>query len=339
MSLIQKRISLARNVGRIKQKQGLPVRNFQVEKRVLQRVERYATEFSLDDSIAKSIYNEIIKASVNVQLESHTIKNMDLFKQCLVYGGNGTMGRWMVHFLRSSGHQVDIIDPSLDQSDVKELDSYDFIILATPLSLTKKVLDEIINQRPKGIIFDIASLKSKLIPSIMQAQEEGLKVSSVHPMFGPDVISLEDRNLVICETNKSKEINEEIADLFKETSVNLIYTQLNDHDDYMSYSLGLSHFLNLLFGKILGDADHNFEDFQNFAGTTFFKQLETTKEVFSENPTLYFAIQKENDYTPDLYHKVLSSCEQLMQLILNSSPDEFSDWMKSISDFLGNREI
>jgi chorismate mutase/prephenate dehydrogenase len=219
MSLIKERIELAKKVGKLKFDQNIPIRNFQVEKQVIERITNYAQEFDFDEDTANRIYHEIINASVNVQLVNHVVRKLPEGKRILVYGGAGKMGSWMVKFFRTSGHLVDIVDPDPGKDHPRnlkpELDNYDFIVLATPLDSTSEILEHLIARNPKGIIFDIASLKSNLIDLIDNAQKSGLKISTIHPMFGPDIISLENRNLVICETPLSTEINEAIIDLFK----------------------------------------------------------------------------------------------------------------------------
>ena len=72
-------------------------------------------------------------------------------------------------------------------SDWKSTDlRHDFIVLATPLGATDAVLKDLALRRPPGVIFDVGSLKSPLRAGLLALKSHGCKVTSVHPMFGPD---------------------------------------------------------------------------------------------------------------------------------------------------------
>ena len=64
-------------------------------------------------------------------------------KKILIIGGAGNMGQWFVQFFNSMGIEVTIFDPHSDQSrwtrldQIKRelLDSFHYILLATPIYL------------------------------------------------------------------------------------------------------------------------------------------------------------------------------------------------------------
>ena len=107
---------------------------------------------------------------------------------------------------------------------------------------------------------------------------------------------------------------------------------LRDHDKKMLYSLGLSHFINILNGFILSNSGNNFSDINKFAGTTFNNQIKTTREVFAENPDLYFSIQKINAYQDQLYNEILNRTNELTKIIKQDDYTKFLNIM-----MIGNR--
>ena len=75
------------------------------------------------------------------------------------------------------------------------------------------------------------------------------------------------------------------------------------------------------------------QQIDNFASTTFLKQLRTTKEVFSENPELYYSIQKLNFFKDTLYANLAKSVEELKAMIDSDNPEIFTLFMKNSMDF------
>ncbi len=341
LNLVAERITLARKIGEIKLEKGLPIRNFQVEFEVLQRALKLSKSLNLSPEITTELVKLLIQESISVQmhyknqLNVPNSKNLNYQLTTLVVGGAGKMGSWFVNFLRSSGHLVEIVDP-LEQRQTKghyqslpeALDKYDVIIVSTPLRFIASVLNDILLRKPRGVIVDIASLKSPVIKLLKSAKKEGLLVSSLHPMFGPTVRMLSGRNVIIASVGCS-DADKLVESLFKETAVNLVKIDIEDHDKYMAYSLGLAHAINLLFGMVLKNSGISFPRMAEFAGTTFMKQVDTSREVFSEDSYLYHAIQFLNPHREFLFSQLQKSLEQLYQVSSQSSDENF---VKMMSD-------
>ncbi len=76
---------------------------------------------------------------------------------------------------------------------------HDVIVVATPMKVAARVLLELAERKPKGLVVDIGSLKSPLRDGLKRLVDAGCKVTSIHPMFGPDTRLLSGRHVVFCE--------------------------------------------------------------------------------------------------------------------------------------------
>src|SRR5690606_7495262 len=123
----------------------------------------------------------------------------------------GKMGRWFAEFMQSQGYEVEISDTSdatlagTTLAGVPRVDwhaielTHDFIVVATPLSATDAVLRELALRRPTGVVFDLGSLKSPLRGGLMALRSHGVKVTSLHPMFGADTELLSGRHVIFVD--------------------------------------------------------------------------------------------------------------------------------------------
>ncbi len=312
MALIAQRVKLARKVGKLKTENNIPIRNYQVEKNVYERIKRFADEFDIDENFSIDIFERIISQSVHAQLSDIKLQSrQEDQKHCLVIGGEGQMGNWFVNFLISSGYSVDIQDPNtkISTNSFQELpdnfDNYDIIAICAPLDKMREVISEVIENKPSGLIFEISSIKAEIVDMIEEANREDIRFVSVHPMFGPSVNNLADRNLIVCNSDSlEKETINDFIDLFTDTMVNIIEIDIRSHDKYMQYSLGLSHLINLLNGRVLEQSGISFNKLIQLSGTTFKKQLLTTVELFNESPELYYGIQNINPAKRELFENI-----------------------------------
>ena len=112
LALAAERTELAREVGDEKRRAGIPLRDYEVEKRVLDRATATAGELGLDGELARSLVSHLIGEACRVQeIDTHAAFAGDA-ESVLVVGGAGRMGRWLVGFLASQGHRVRIFDPA-----------------------------------------------------------------------------------------------------------------------------------------------------------------------------------------------------------------------------------
>lgn len=338
LQLISERLTVAQRIGQLKKKENLPIRDYSIEQKVLKRNIETAKQLDISTEMTKKLVDLLINEAVLIQ-EKHEnfVSEVKSGKKVLIIGGLGKMGSWLAEFFRSSGYEVDILDssdshPKLTDNDLpKIINNYQFIAISTPLKSLISILHDIVNLKPQGTIFEIGSLKSHILSEIKCGIDQGLKITSLHPMFGPNIRTLNGRNVILASSG-SKEADASVKQLFDQTACNMVEIPIEDHDKYMSISLGLSHAINLLFGMVVTKTKLG-QKIDNFASTTFLKQLRTTKEVFSENPELYYSIQKLNYYKDSLYLDLVKSVADLKSLIDSDNPKDFTTFMQKSMDF------
>lgn len=337
MELIGLRTELAREIGEIKHAKGLPIRNPEVEKEVVARFVSMANDFELypeeTEALAKILIRQAVKAQVDLIKTSNP-------RRILVVGGAGKMGRWLFRYFKNKGHDVRVLDPGAGPElyQVENLEEglkwAEITAIATPISEIPDILRAIVDREPRCLIFDIASIKSPLVSMIKKGVERGLRIGSAHPMFGPDVDSLYDRNIVICDCG-CEEANTEIWRLFDDTGAFLVKIPLERHDELMSIVLGLSHAVSLAFFAALSRSNIPYQTLEKVASTTFRKQLETSKDVAFENPELYFDIQHKNPFTKAALSALTDAIKEIYRLVEKGERESFIRLMEEGRNYFG----
>lgn len=334
IELIAKRFALAVKVGKQKEKIGIPIRDWSVEKRVIDRAHDTAQKLDLPADLVRNIMQLLIQGSCAFQegLQDATYDG-DL-SQIFIVGGKGRMGRWFARFFHNQGHSVTIYDIAGPLSEFPScrnlregVTEASLILLTTPLDETHRVYEELIQLKPPAIICDIASLKSGLLESIKKANQARLRVASIHPLFGPETRLLSDKVICLCDCGDKKSLAE-VRALFQETSAMLVELPLERHDLLASYVLGLSHIINIIFARTLSRSGLPYKTFAEVASTTFVRQIATTISVITENPFLYYEIQDTNAFTPELYRQLRGAMNDIVQVILSKDCQRFVEIME-----------
>ncbi|QLH74386.1 MAG: prephenate dehydrogenase/arogenate dehydrogenase family protein [Methanomassiliicoccales archaeon] len=339
MVLIKKRMDAALKMGKTKVEKSMPVRNLKVEDEVIGRYISRAGEAGISEEAAKEIAQILIRESIEAQ--ARLPRPMRSVKEVLVIGGAGKMGLWFARYMAMRGHKVKIFDKKRCKEFPNVTDmttsvkAADVIIVAVPISEAKGVLEKIIEARPKGLVFDIMSVKQPIIRTLERAAEEGLKVCSVHPMFGPDALSMYSRNIIVCDCGSTRGV-EEFLPLVEGMGANITEMPVTEHDMLISYVLGLSHAINIAFFSSLRASGIEFKSFEDIASTTFKRQASSARRVALESPDLYYEIQHENPYTERCFDLLMKVITDLKDSALSEDKERFVQMMKEGRKYFGD---
>jgi len=335
LDLIAKRQDLARQVGQEKLAANIPIKNEKVEKEVLASVRQKADEIGIYEDLAEEVFRTLIDYSCKAQEDYQYQSNRKVpppDKKILIVGGGGRMGQWFARFLVEHGHDIRVHDLRKPAHDLGEsLREAHIVILATPISETANLIRLISKSGTKALVFDACSIKAPILEAIAEAKSAGIRITSIHPLFGPQVTSLAGRNILFCQTGND-EWTEEASSLFCTSAAAFKFLPLEKHDDYMGYILGLSHLINLIFSGVLADSGSPFSEFASTGSTTFNAQAKVSAMVSRENQDLYYEIQVANSATG----KILKGLKEVLESYTDRITRQDKEGFKKLMD-KGNR--
>ena len=344
IDLIHQRQSLSIKIGSIKRKAGQPTQDFLREKQVLELAADYAEKLNMQPDVIVDVMQLLIKSSLRTQEKARVQEEgQGSGQSALVIGGAGRMGNWFVEFLKSQGFEVFIADPKAECDEVKTFaswksleDNFDITVVAAPLRESLTILNEILEEGRSGLIFDIGSLKTPLKKTLWQMSKKGIKVTSIHPMFGPDTDLLTGKHIIFMNVGSTESL-QEAQKLFEATTAQQIEMSLENHDYAISYVLGLSHVLNIAFAKALYSSGENKDLLTNLSSTTFKDQLDVAKRVTDENPHLYYEIQYLNEFSLKTISELSNAIKEIFDFISSGDEDKFVQLMEQGRSYLSEK--
>ncbi|MGI9291509.1 MAG: prephenate dehydrogenase/arogenate dehydrogenase family protein [Gammaproteobacteria bacterium] len=303
IELIAERQSVVEQVGALKRSEGQRTRDYQREKQVLDGARSSAEELGIAPDIAEEVMRLLIQTSLTRQENARVrAEGLGDGQKALVIGGGGKMGRWFAEFLDSQGFDITIADPHNSVDNFKTVsdwqdadDEFVMTVVAAPLKASAVILETMAESGHQGLIFDIGSLKTPLIPALQKLAANGAQVTSIHPMFGPDAELLSDKHVLFLDAG-CPEATVAARRLFDSTMAKQTEMELAEHDRLIAYVLGLSHALNIAFFGVLSESGESVPRLSEISSTTFDAQLEVASKVARENPQLYFEIQSLNQH-------------------------------------------
>ena len=343
IELIAKRQAVVGAIGRSKQSSGRATRDFEREKDVLDTARRRAGDLGIDPRLAEQIMTALIRASLTHQERDRVAaEGKGDGRTVLVIGGAGKMGGWFVKFFASQGFTTTIADSGIADGPGRYADwtaagiNYDVIVVATPMMVSGEILQKLAELRPQSLIFDIGSLKSPLKDGLMALANAGCKVTSIHPMYGPDTELLSGRHLIFADCG-NEEATAEAKGLFSSTMVDQLDMGLDEHDRLIAYVLGLSHALNIAFFTALADSGEAAPQLARLSSTTFDAQLLVSAAVAQDNPHMYFEIQHLNRFGLNPLDALCESAALIRRVVADGDEAAFVDLMRKGREYLATR--
>ena len=339
-----RRQAIAQQIGQVKRAAGIPTRDFRQERDVIERARAAAAELGLPAQLGEELTLALIRSSLTVQEKDQVAaRGEGSGRRVLVIGGAGHMGRWFVRFLSSQGFAVEVSDPAGPVEGVPyladwrgALDGFEIVVVAAPMPASNAILHELALAPPRALVFDVGSLKSPLRSGLQALRDAGGKVTSVHPMFGPDTELLSGRHVIFVEVGVPAATAEARA-LFASTMATLVDMDLESHDRLIAYVLGLSHALNIAFFTALAESGEAAPRLATLSSTTFDAQLQVASKVAGENPEMYFEIQRLNDYGTESLAALLYAVERLRSVVRAGDAEGFRGLMERGRAYLTSR--
>jgi chorismate mutase/prephenate dehydrogenase len=348
ISLVAERQRIVSAIGRDKLSSGRATRDYEREKTVLSNARAHAERQRVDPDLAEQIMSALIRSSLTSQERDRVAASgKGDGQRVLVIGGAGKMGRWFVDFFRSQGFSTTVADTQKSEAGIGAGEAwfadwrdagvdFDIIVVATPLAISANILVELAERQPRGLVFDIGSLKTPLRQGLQSLAAAGCQVCSVHPMFGPDTDLLSGRHLIFVDVGVP-EATQRARDLFSATMVEQLDMDVDDHDRLIAYVLGLSHALNIAFFTALAESGEAAPRLAQLSSTTFDSQLLVSAAVARDNPRLYFEIQALNDYGLDPLDALCESAQRIRRAVADNDEGEFVRLMENGRSYLKSR--
>lgn len=324
--LAAERIRIAREIGRRKRQEGLPTLDYAQERRILDAVQLQAKQAALDPAIAQDLVARLIRASVGAQ-EADSLRHSahGQGRAAVVVGGAGRMGRWMGRFLDAQGWSVGVLDPRDPAGEQREsaarLPTAELVVLATPPGSIATLYRQWRAKPPRGVLIDLASIKSPLLGPIRELQAAGARLASIHPMFGPATLLLRDSDVVVCDTGDD-EATKVAEGLFAPTTARIVRLRLEEHDRVMADLLSLAHAAAIAFALALPAAEHPVHS------TTFQALERLAATVARENPDVYYEIQADNPHSMEALERLEAALALVRRAVASRSPQLFGDLLR-----------
>jgi chorismate mutase/prephenate dehydrogenase len=251
------------------------------------------------------------------------------------------MGRLFARPLRRRGFTVSICDPAgrvpgFRSAPLSEASLADIVIVAASLSRSAEALAAVVAEKPRGLVFDIASVKAPLVPVLEAARLHGIAVASVHPMFGPSVRTFRGHDLIVCDCGDAAAARRTKA-LFEGWGLRIATMPVAEHDPWIARTMGLTHAVALGAAAALAAMEVSPALVHGRASTSFRRLVEMIGPILDQEAELTRMIQAGNPEGEEALIQFEREMGSVRKLLFHEPVEQLDATIRELRKAFGRR--
>jgi len=338
LDLLAQRKAVVAEVAEVKKELSLKVRDRVRESEILEARRTRCQELGLRNEVIESLYRVVLTASRDQQASMGTEIPHDLpQKNIAVIGGRGAMGSMFAKLFTELGQNVVVADLETECTPIEAAREADMVIVSVPMSVTEEVIREVAPfVKKSGLICDLTSTKT--IPITAMCESGTCDVIGLHPMFGPNVHTLQEQRVVYVPARiaPDSEWNTWLRTCLLSRGFTLVDSTAEEHDRTMSIVQVLTHFSTEVLGLSIARAGVSVEETLRFASPVYLIDLVMTARHFCQSPDLYGSIHLANPNAKNVVHAFQESLNAWQDAVENGDLVAFERLFAETHDFFGD---
>jgi prephenate dehydrogenase len=270
-----------------------------------------------------------------------------MIKEISIIGAGGKMGSWFTNYFkkRNDAHLLLYdIDPHFqchigNSTICDKIDdcvgNADIVFLCVPVRNTPTTLKLCASKmKSGGILAEISSVKYKSFKALKKLPS-AIRPLCIHPMFGPGADDIKNMNILLIPVQDKKAEISISKHLFQDALITVVPNP-NIHDELIALVLGLTHFINIIFGSFL--SKENFNSLKKVSGTTFGLQSLLCRSIFTDETDLIVAILSENPSSRKYVQNYVNNANKFAKLILKGDESKIKSHLQKIRTLLEQQQ-
>lgn len=270
-----------------------------------------------------------------------------------IIGGSRGLGNWIAKKLIKDNFNVTItsrnyetgykiaekIGAKYSDNNIESVKDADITIFSTPIENMNDTIKEVApHTKENSLIIDVTSVKKEVTNTLLEHTPEHTEILPCHPMFGPRVPSLEGQVVILTPLpSRCQKWYDKIIKYLEDNKAHIVLSTPEEHDKTMSVVQGLTHFSYISIASTIRKLDICVKKSREFASPVYSLMMDMISRIVSQNPYLYYSIQKSNDETSLSRKKFIKEINYLANLIEEGNEEQFvhemSESAKHLDEF------
>ena len=334
LQIVARRMALVGEIAAYKRQHGLRIRDQLREREILDDRSRRAESMGLPRGAMESVFRVLMRASRDHQAALRAELPYETTSRTVaVIGGRGGMGALMARLFGDLGHQVLVVDIGTELSAAEASAVADVVVVSVPIDATERVIREIGPRlREDALLMDVTSVKEAPVAAMLEATRAS--VVGTHPMFGPNVHSLQGQRVVVCRA-RGEAWADWVVQMLEARGLTVQETSPAHHDRMMAVVQVLTHFQTQVLGLTLARLGSPLDETLRFTSPAYLMELYVTARHFDQSPDLYGPIEMRNPATSHVTNAFGAAAADVAEILASGDRERFRHMFEEVRTFFG----
>src|SRR5207245_6967353 len=184
-------------------------------------------------------------------------------------------------------------------------------------------------------LIESSTVTGKILPTVLElTRERGVRLLSVHPLFGPSLRRTAGMKIAVLTTEKLESLR-----LAKRVfpDARLIPVEPQSHDREVALVLSLTHLVGMAYGAVVGKSE-GIRRFKELASPSSLLQLTVAESILAQDPSLCSYMDVKNPSSLEFLEAFEKELGALKEFLTRHDRRGFEEKFKSTSGLYPREE-
>jgi len=249
--------------------------------------------------------------------------------------GSGDMSTWFADRLQNEGYETYITGRSTELRPEDMIDKVDVVIICVPISVTAATISQYGKMLRGGqALIILAGESENTLQAAMSATDPAVEIMFVHNLWGPQAISMKDKNAIIVRTPRSGSFCSEFEAFLYKHGADIYQDSPRKHDLLMGVGQKLPTTISVALAKTLSQHNIDCEDISSHSTLTSIYGILAMARVHNQNPRTYAEIMATKGDGRKIVQSFAKNLLEIVKLAEEGKIQEISDMMEENRQFM-----
>jgi chorismate mutase / prephenate dehydratase len=249
--------------------------------------------------------------------------------------GSGDMSKWFAERLRNEGYKTFISGRSTALTPEEMIELVDVIIICVPISATSETIRKYGPLLRDGqALIILAGESENTLKAALEATSQGVEVMFVHNLWGPQALTMKDKNAAVVRTHRSGSFCSEFEAFLYKHGADIYHDSATKHDLLMGIGQKLPTTISVALAKTLNEFKINCDDIGSHSTLTSLYGILAMARVHNQNLRTYAEIMATTGEGRKIVRAFADNIRQLIDLAEQGNIGKLTDIMEENKKFM-----
>ena len=249
--------------------------------------------------------------------------------------GSGAMSTWFADRLQNEGYETYITGRSTELRPEDMIDKVDVVMICVPISVTAATIAQYGKMLRGGqALIILAGESENTLQTAMDTTDPAVEIMFVHNLWGPQAISMKDKNAIIVRTPRSGSFCSEFEAFMYKHGADIYQDSPRKHDLLMGVGQKLPTTISVALAKTLSQHNIDCEDISSHSTLTSIYGILAMARVHNQNPRTYAEIMATKGDGRKIVQSFAKNLLEIVKLAEEGKIQEISDMMEENRQFM-----